>query len=78
MSLTAARLDRFFERSTTRLGGTLPIRKTNIGIWVPTPVPVIMAAAAVLEELGVLRRQWNLVKFLYFEGASQRLGNYVS
>ena len=43
-----------FERSTTRLGGSLPIRKTSAGIWVPTPVPVITMAARLLEEMGLL------------------------
>lgn len=54
MPLTPKELDRFFERSTLQLGGTIPIRKTQVGIWVPTPVPVVMAAVTALEEMEVL------------------------
>lgn len=54
MSLTPQILDAFFERSTTQLGGTLPIRKTSAGIWVPTPVPVIVEALTRLDEMNGL------------------------
>ena len=47
-------LDQLFERSTTDLGGILPIRKTSVGIWVPTPVSVIASGVDALEELGLL------------------------
>lgn len=47
-------LHELFEQSTTDLGGMLPIRKTSVGVWVPTPVPVIAKAAELLEEMGLL------------------------
>ena len=54
MALTLKRLDALFEESTTRLGGTIPIRKTQVGIWVPSPVSVTAAAAELLDDMGVL------------------------
>ena len=54
MGISRRALDETFERSTTLLGGTLPIRKTSVGIWVPTPVRVIAKAAMLLQEMGLL------------------------
>ena len=54
MGISRRALDETFERSTTLLGGTIPIRKTSVGIWVPTPVRVIAKAAILLQEMGLL------------------------
>ena len=52
--ISLRRLYTVFERSETSLVDALPIRKTSSGIWVPTPVPVIEEAIAVLRGIGLL------------------------
>ncbi len=45
-----------FDRSMETLGSGLPIRKTSIGIWVPTPLPVIIGAISLMQEMKLLGR----------------------
>ncbi len=47
-------LHRVFDRSEVALGRSIPIRKTVSGIWVPTPLSVVEAGFAALEDLGLL------------------------
>ncbi len=48
------KLEAIFERSEHALAHGVPIRKTSAGIWVPSPIPVIVAAVSSLKELGLL------------------------
>lgn len=48
------RLRRVFARAEASLGQHLPIRKTVVGIWVPTPLDLAVDAIAALIDLGVL------------------------
>ena len=54
--MSLKKLVTIFDRSVGTLGAGLPIRKTSIGIWVPTPLPVIMASVSLMEEMQLLGR----------------------
>jgi hypothetical protein len=54
--MSLKKLVTIFDRSVATLRAGLPIRKTNIGIWVPTPLPVIMASVSLMEEMKLLGR----------------------
>ena len=40
--MSLRQLQAVFDRSQTQLAPTLPIQKTSLGIWVPTPLKVIV------------------------------------
>ena len=48
------RLTRVFERSEASCGRALPIQRTRLGIWVPTPVRVAKEAIDKLTTIGLL------------------------
>jgi len=54
--MSLKKLATIFDRSVGTLGAGLPIRKTSIGIWVPTPLPVIMASVSLMQEMQLLGR----------------------
>lgn len=53
-AMSIGKLEALFERSERALAHGVPIRKTSAGIWVPSPIPTIVAAVASLKELGLL------------------------
>ena len=52
--MSLRQLQAVFDRSQTQLAPTLPIQKTSLGIWVPTPLKVIDTAGALLKNRGWL------------------------
>ena len=55
--MSLRKLVAIFDRSIETLGSALPIRKTKIGIWVPTPLPVIIEAISLMQEMQLLGRR---------------------
>ena len=52
--MTLRQLTRVFERSEASCGRALPIQRTRLGIWVPTPVRVAKEAIEKLTTIGLL------------------------
>ena len=52
--MSLRQLQAVFDRSHTSLAPTLPIQKTSLGIWVPTPLQVIETAGVLLQNRGWL------------------------
>ncbi len=52
--MSIRRLEAIFQRSEQALAPGVPIRKTSAGIWVPSPISVIVELVSALKEIGVL------------------------
>ncbi len=52
--MSFGRLEAIFQRSEQALAQGVPIRKTSAGIWVPSPIAMIVDVVSVLRELGLL------------------------
>ena len=52
--MSVRRLRAVFDRSERALARGVPIRKTAVGIWVPSAIEQIMDVAAKLREMGLL------------------------
>ena len=52
--MSVRRLRAVFDRSTRALARGVPIRKTAAGIWVPSPIPLLVKVVTLLHEMGVL------------------------
>ena len=52
--MSIARLEAIFQRSEQALAPGVPIRKTSAGIWVPSPISVIVEVVSSLREIGLL------------------------
>ncbi len=48
------KLEAIFERSERALAHGVPIRKTSVGIWVPSPISMIVDVVSSLREIGLL------------------------
>ena len=52
--MSVRRLRAVFDRSTRALARGVPIRKTALGIWVPSTIPQVVKVVTLLHEMGVL------------------------
>ncbi len=52
--MSVRRLRAVFDRSERALARGVPIRKTAVGIWVPSAIEQIVEVAALLREIGLL------------------------
>ena len=52
--MLTGRLETLFSESEELLAPSLPIRKTRTGIWVPTPIPIILKACEILTTMRLL------------------------
>ena len=52
--MSIGRLEAIFQWSERALAHGVPIRKTSAGIWVPSPISMIVDAVSALRELGLL------------------------
>lgn len=52
--MSLRRLRAVFDRSERALARGVPIRKTAVGIWVPSAIEQIVEVAALLREMGLL------------------------
>ncbi len=52
--MSIGRLEAIFQRSERALAHGVPIRKTSAGIWVPSPISMIVDVVSALREIGLL------------------------
>ena len=52
--MSIGRLEAIFQWSERALAHGVPIRKTSAGIWVPSPISMIVDVVSALRELGLL------------------------